>query len=106
MKLKAFFLYFSDVPTIRMTPNFNPYILYEDQRNIVISCSVVAANPSDSLVYVRTNPMGTFYNSTLTIATVATNHEGNYSCIVKNAAGNSSVFRKNVIVHCKYPENT
>lgn len=93
---------FPDVPTISMLPDFNPYIIYEGQRNIVISCKVVAANPSKNLVYVMMNSMGNSYNSTLSMSIVKTNHRGNYSCIVNNAAGNSSVFKKNVIVHCKY----
>lgn len=85
-----------------MTPDVNPYIIYEDQQNIEISCTVTSANPNTNLVYVMTNPTGTLNSSSIFISTVTTNHKGNYSCIVNNAAGNSSVLEKTVIVHCKY----
>ncbi|XP_071174749.1 cell adhesion molecule Dscam1-like [Mytilus edulis] len=86
-------------PNVHMEPEYNPYILYQDQQNVVLSCVIDDANPADIIAYHWNSPRGTINSHNINIATVKTPHSGQYSCTATNIAGTSNVSTKQVDVH-------
>lgn len=89
-----------DPPSVTFIPTYNPYILYEGQQNIAVSC-VIDANPSTNLTYNWNHPGGSVRGEFLTITTVMTGHSGLYSCNATNSVGTSKVTTKQIEIQCK-----
>ncbi|XP_063448059.1 cell adhesion molecule 3-like [Mytilus trossulus] len=80
-------------PSVTIVPNYNPYILYERQQNIVFSC-VIDANPSSNITYNWNYPNGSINGKFLTIPTVKRGKSGLYSCYATNSIGTSEITTK------------
>ncbi|CAC5419491.1 unnamed protein product [Mytilus coruscus] len=83
-------------PSVTIVPNYNPYILYERQQNIVFSCVINDANPSSNIMYNWNHPDGSYSirGEFLTISTVLRGHSGLYSCNATNSVGTSKITMK------------
>ncbi|XP_052063365.1 B-cell receptor CD22-like isoform X2 [Mytilus californianus] len=86
-------------PDVHMEPKYNPYILYQNQQNVVLACVTDDANPADIIAYQWNSPSGTANSQNITISTVNEIHSGQYSCSATNLAGTSNVSTKQIDVH-------
>lgn len=93
---------FSDPPTVNMYPGYNPYILYEGQQKIKLTCVILDANPAVNMMYNWTNVGAPISGKVINIANVLRSDSGHYSCTATNMIGISNTIWKQLDVQCKY----
>ncbi|CAC5421801.1 HMCN [Mytilus coruscus] len=86
-------------PSVHLKPKYDPYIVYQGQHNIVLTCVIDDGNPADFVTYEWNSPIGTVNTHNLTILTVNNSHSGQYSCTATNNAGTSDKATKQIDVH-------
>lgn len=80
---------------------YNPYIVYEDHQNVVLSCAIDEANPAAPVTYEWNRTSGIENTQNITIVSINKSHSGQYSCSATNIAGTSAITTKQINVHCK-----
>ncbi|VDI07194.1 Hypothetical predicted protein [Mytilus galloprovincialis] len=81
-------------PTVNMYPGYNPYILYEGQQNIKLTCVIIDANPTVDIMYNWTNAGAPINGQVMSITNVLRKDNGQYSCTAINMIGISNTISK------------
>ncbi|XP_076109165.1 limbic system-associated membrane protein-like [Mytilus galloprovincialis] len=82
-----------------MEPIYNPYIVYHNQRDVVLICVIDDANPSTAVTYKWNSPSSTMNTQNISITTVTNLDSGQYVCTAKNIAGTSNKATKQINMH-------
>ncbi|XP_063448060.1 B-cell receptor CD22-like [Mytilus trossulus] len=85
-------------PTVNMYPGYNPYILYEGQQKIKLTCVILDANPTIDIIYNWTNAGAPISGKVINIKHVMRNISGQYSCSAINMIGISNTIWKRLDV--------
>lgn len=78
------------VPEVHVNPEYNPYMLYIGQQDIVLTCVVIDANPITGIIFTWTKQEWVNNQENVTISSVTKTTEGEYSCTAKNSIGTSN----------------
>ncbi|CAC5394886.1 unnamed protein product [Mytilus coruscus] len=78
-------------PIVTVYPNFNPFRVLENTRNIQLACIVSDANPAVTSFKWNKNYSTISREANYTIPTVNRLHAGNYTCRADNSVGDSDL---------------